>query len=61
MSQGHWKRRERFAPRQEGATLMLPISAVRSLSMMVLCEEQEESHAVQQMELLVNEPWSLVT
>jgi len=55
-----WKQYESFRPEQDGSTLKLPIQEVRSLSMMILCEASDQAAAVKQVEVAVNDPWSLV-
>lgn len=56
-----WKQYESFRPQQDGNMLKLPISAIRSLSMMILCEAADQAGAVRTMEAWVNRPWSLVS
>jgi hypothetical protein len=55
-----WKQYESFRPEQEGDMLKLPISDVRALSMMILCEAADHT-AVKQVEALVSTPWSLAS
>jgi hypothetical protein len=54
-----WKQYESFRPEQDGSMLNLPVPAVRSLSMMVVCEAADQAAAVKRMEAAVNQPWSL--
>jgi hypothetical protein len=54
---GEWKQYESFVPSAEADSLKLPISAARSLSMMVLCEEGEQKAAIQELETAVSKPW----
>jgi hypothetical protein len=56
-----WKKYESFHPQQDGNMLKLPIPAIRSLSMMILCEAGDQASAVRQMEAWVDRPWSLVS
>jgi hypothetical protein len=56
-----WKQYESFRPQRDGNMLKLPISASRSLSMMILCEAADQASAVGRMEAWVNRPWSLVS
>lgn len=56
-----WKQHESFQPEQDGSMLKLPIQAVRSLSMMILCEAADQVAAVKRVETLVNQPWSVVS
>jgi hypothetical protein len=56
-----WKQYESFPPEQDGSMLKLPIQAVRSLSMMILCEAADQAAAVKQVEASVNQPWSLAS
>ncbi len=56
-----WKQYESFRPEQDGGMLKLPIQAVRSLSMMILCETADQASAVKQMEAWVTQPWSLTS
>lgn len=55
---GRWQQDESFTPRDEGKTLLLPVSSVRSLGMMVLCEAAEQRFAIEQIERLVCAPWA---
>ncbi len=54
-----WKQYESFRPERDGSTLKLSIQPVRSLSMMILCEAADRAAAVKQVEVSVNQPWSL--
>ncbi len=56
---GRWKQDERFTPLQTDGNFMLPVSASRSLSLLIVCESGKETDAIQQMETWVNAPWEL--
>ena len=54
-----WKQYENFRPELNGNMLRLPIPAVRSLSMLILCDAADQMVVAKQMETWVNQPWTL--
>jgi hypothetical protein len=59
MESARWKQEERFVPGNEQGALILPITADRSLSMMIVCEARQEGQVIGQIERWVNAPWEL--
>ncbi len=56
---GRWKQDEQFVPALTDGAFTLPITADRSLSMLIVCESGKEADAIKQMETWVNAPWEL--
>ena len=52
-----WSQFENFVPSVTGGALEVPITPDRALSMLILCESEEQSAVVRQIEVWVNTPW----
>lgn len=53
-----WHQIERLLPVVTAGELVLPITADRALSILIVCESGEENAVVRQMEVWVNAPWT---
>lgn len=57
IADGRWRQFEQFSPARDGSLLVLPITADRTLSMVILCDADQQSGAVSQIESWVKHPW----
>ena len=54
-----WRLDECLTPEQSGDVLHIAVTAGRALSMMIVCESDQQKEAVLHMETLANRPWEL--
>jgi hypothetical protein len=53
----HWRQGESFTPELHDGVLDISVKDGRALSMLVICESDEQKEAALQMEVLSNRPW----
>jgi len=56
---GRWRQLHRASPVQSGNTLTIPITAIESMAILILCEEGAGEEAVAKIETWVAAPWKL--
>ncbi len=54
---GSWRLDQRFTPRRTRTALHLTVDAGHALSMMLVCETEDQSEAVRRLEVQANRPW----
>jgi hypothetical protein len=52
-----WQQHESFQPQIQDGMLRIPIHAGRALSMLIVCESDEQQEATRLIEVIVNSPW----